>query len=482
MGGTGPLLLRPQPGRPSSRLGGLGWDEAVARALGASALLGGLGALANWLHDWLQPWWSTSWFARHAESLSLASVALVFLASPFVGTGLNAALVLLALGAVVVRFVALPEARARATWLDVLVLVYLGVHLLSAGASTLLVPSLKGLAKMIIYWLAYFSFRQVLQGRRAILTVLTALMLAATVEGGYGIYQWVIGVEPLANWEDPEALDPLTRVYSTLMNPNLLAGYLVPILALAGAVAALHEGFKRHLALGVVAVGLACTYFTYCRSAYLALGAMAGLGALLWVGGRWPQLKAKAWALPALVAGGLASAGGLALALMLNPALQTRVASIFTLRGHSSNSYRMNVWQGALMMVQDHWVLGVGIGNATFRKIYGLYMVSGYDALGAYNVWLEVLAEMGVVGLAAFLALTTAMGARFWVAWRHGRPWASALGMGGLLALVGMGVMGVVDTVYYRPAIQLQFWMLAALAASLACQPEGAPHGGEQAR
>lgn len=471
-GGTGPLLVRPAPEATTSRLAGLGLDERVDRALDGSFVAGLAQGSANWLHDRLKPWLEASWAARHAEKLSLGAVMLLMALSPFVGTGINAALVLLATMMVLLRFVALPEARAQATVLDALVLAFVAVHLVSAGASSFLVPSLKGLAKMGIYWLAYFSFRQVLQTRQATLAVLGALIFAGGLEAAYGVYQWIIGVEPLANWEDPEALDPLTRVYSTLMNPNLLAGYLVPIVALSGAVAAIKTGLTRQLALATMLVGIVCTYFTYCRSAYLAFAAMAVVAAGMLLMGFWAKLRQQAWALPAAIASGVGLVGALGLGLLLSPALQARVGSIFTLRGHSSNSYRMNVWIGVVQMVQDHLILGVGIGNSAFRKMYGLYMVSGYDALGAYNVWLEVLAEMGLVGLTVFVALTVAVAARFWVAWRHGKTWASALALGGFLALVGMGVMGVVDTVFYRPSVQLQFWLLVALAASLAITPE----------
>ena len=104
--------------------------------------------------------------------------------------------------------------------------------------------------------------------------------------------------------------------------------------------------------------------------------------------------------------------GGVAARIATNVALQERIASMFTLRGHSSNSFRVNVWTGVFHMIHDNWIVGIGIGNTAFRKMYSLYMYSGFEALGAYNIFLEVLSEMGVIGLAIFAWMLLAFIAR----------------------------------------------------------------------
>jgi hypothetical protein len=44
-------------------------------------------------------------------------------------------------------------------------------------------------------------------------------------------------------------------------------------------------------------------------------------------------------------------------------------------------------------MFKDNWLLGIGVGNQNFREIYGLYMKTGFDALSAYNIYLETAVE-----------------------------------------------------------------------------------------
>lgn len=465
MSSTGKLA--PTPPAWLERLALVADQGPLGEAMGQSALLRTTRGLTNWFYDHWRGWIQGSTVARHAEALSVGAVCLLFLASPFVGTGINAALAMLAFGLVLVRLLAQPDTRAEFSSLDALVLLYIAVHVIATGFSPYLAASAKGLAKMIVYWCAYFSFRQVIQSRKAFFAVLAALFFAGTVEAAYGVYQWKIGVEPLANWEDPETLDPVTRVYSTLMNPNLLSGYLLPILPLALTAAARWRMPYRVLPAVAVPVLSLCIFFTYTRSAYVAivfvLAIFGGMGAWL-ARERLRASKSLRGGLIAAMVALLALVGG---RIATSPALQERILSIFTLRGHSSNSFRVNVWTGVLHMVHDNWLLGVGVGNTAFRKVYSLYMVSGFEALGAYNIFLEVLAEMGIIGLVVFCWLLAAYMARniytYWLGQGESRWWAVAV----LAAIVGMGVMGMVDTVYYRPAVQLQFWLLLAITIAI---------------
>ena len=83
--------------------------------------------------------------------------------------------------------------------------------------------------------------------------------------------------------------------------------------------------------------------------------------------------------------------------------LRARVFSIFAMRSDSSNSFRFNVYNSCIDMFKDNWILGIGVGNQNFREIYGLYMKTGFDALSAYNIYLETAVESGIFALIAFI-------------------------------------------------------------------------------
>ncbi|MNL44965.1 hypothetical protein D3C87_1675770 [compost metagenome] len=50
------------------------------------------------------------------------------------------------------------------------------------------------------------------------------------------------------------------------------------------------------------------------------------------------------------------------------------------------------------------------------------------------------------------------------------RPWATAA----IAALVGLMIHGMVDTVFYRPSVQILFWLTLAVVIHLPHREQGA--------
>ncbi len=444
------------------------WSETLRTSLPVRALR----ASRAGLDRFLQPLMASSLAARLAPAFAVLSVALLLLASPYVGTGLNALLVLVAFAAFAFKAVTHPPHDRDHTALDLPFLAMVALTLVAAAFSPYLILSLKGLAKLVVFWMAFYAFRGVLARKEAWVPVLAALLVAALAQSLYGVYQWTIDVPPLALWDDAESEIQLTRVYGTLLNPNLLGGYLVPILPLAAAgVVAFRHWALRGLGLLTLLAGSACLYFTYSRGAWLAYAAELGVLAVAALAWAWPLIK-RDWRLKLALGIVAAIALGAGIYLFMDsPVLQQRVASMFATRDHSSNSFRMNVWLGVIAMIQDSWWAGVGIGNETFQKVYGLYMISGFEALGAYNIFLEVAVETGVFGLLAFLWVVLAAVARstFHALRGEARPWAVAA----IAGLLGLMVHGLVDTVFYRPSVQILFWLLLAMIIRLPVAAQG---------
>ena len=367
---------------PASAWNGI-LDRSMLVTLGRRAL--------SWLRSGLSSWIETSFFALHADRLLLSCGMLVAFLLPVVGTGLAALLTWLFFAAAAWHGLVKPgsENPESPSIVDAVVIFGSLVTLVAVCASSYLMPSLKGLGKGIVYWAGFVAWRRMVGsipgGGRAFLF---ALFAGALIQGVYGIYQWTIHVPPLALWDDAEAEVQLTRVYGSLRNPNLLSGYLLPIspLAVAGAIER-HAPVLRVLAALTAISGTICLYFTYSRGAFLGLAAALGVMAMV-AGLRWIRRSGRQAIL--FVSGGVLGAAALAwLVYQHAPGLQERLASITATRTHSSNSFRMNVWIGVLQMLRDSWWFGVGVGNDAFRKAYALYMVTGFEALGAYNIFLE---------------------------------------------------------------------------------------------
>jgi putative inorganic carbon (HCO3(-)) transporter len=315
--------------------------------------------------------------------------------------------------------------------------------------------------------------------RNRSLVVISALLAAGLAVSLYGIYQYKIHVAPLATWEDPTVEDKTTRVYSTLKNPNLLAGYLVPLIPIGFGLTImtfLQKGWRRLISLpvlGATAAIVLCCVFTGSRGGWMGMGAGLAMLGFMMLASLW---SAKPKLRPLLVLVAIIIPACLVAAIHFMPATEHRIMSIFAGREHSSNSYRLNVYTSSLKMFKDSWWLGVGPGNATFKLVYGLYMRSGFDALGTYCVPLEVAVETGVVGLAIFAWMILACLSRahqsFWASKSSAERWIAA---GAAAGLVGMMIHGLVDTVYYRPQVQFIFWLLLALCVCCAKRETAAP-------
>ena len=148
---------------------------------------------------------------------------------------------------------------------------------------------------------------------------------------------------------------------------------------------------------------------------------------------------------------------------MLKASIRARIFSIFAMRNDSSNSFRFNVYNSCLEMFKDNWLLGIGVGNQNFREIYGLYMRTGFDALSAYNIYLEIAIESGIFSLFAFLSFIILNIVKAINYIRKRNNINSIYLTIALVSVSGMLIHGFVDTVFFRPQLQFVFWMMIGI-------------------
>ena len=111
-------------------------------------------------------------------------------------------------------------------------------------------------------------------------------------------------------------------------------------------------------------------------------------------------------------------------------------------------------------MFKDNLLLGISVGNQNFREIYGLYMKTGFDALSAYNIYLETAVESGIFALLAFLGFIA-----FIIKYALTNL-KNKYVLAALVSIVGILLHGFVDTVFFRPQIQFTFWIMVAVIRS----------------
>ncbi len=428
----------------------------------------------------LQSWRRSSWLMQWAEPMGALLVAIVLALAPFVPNALVG--LLLVAGAAFWVLLTLSDETAylqegqpqrlalRVTPIHLLVLLYWGIATVATALSPVKVAAATGLVKLTLYLLLFALMARVLRSPRFRSWIITLFLHIALIVSVYGLRQWFFGAKALATWVDPTSTSAkLTRVYSYLGNPNLLAGYLVPAVALSlAAIFAWQRLLPRLLAVTMFIVNSACLVLTYSRGGWIGFVISIFVFLVLLVYWYSVQLPSKwrPWAMPVLLGG---SAGVIALAVLFVEPVRDRVASIFVGREDSSNNFRMNVWSAVLEMIRDRPILGIGPGNNAFNKIYPLYQRPRYTALSAYSVFLEIAVETGFIGALCFLWLLI-------VTFNQGvqqlgrlRMLANPDGfwlMGAIAAIAGILSHGLVDTVWYRPEVSTLWWLMVAIVAS----------------
>jgi len=346
-------------------------------------------------------------------------------------------------------------------------LVYLALALLATGFSPVPAAAAKGLFKLFSYLGVYALMRRLLdEAPRWWDRLLAGLLLGELITAVIGLRQLYGDTTELARWADPNSVaDGTQRIYSSLENPNLLAGYLIPILPLAlVALLRWRSPWLRLFALTSFLLGAVAMLFTYSRGGWIGMVlALAVLGLLLLL--RFSRLLAaplKRWLPPLIIAFVVLA---LVVAAVKVEPLRVRLMSMAAGREDSSNNFRINVWLAAIEMIRDRPWLGIGPGNTIFNLIYPLYQQPRFTALSAYSVPLELAVETGIPGLlAVFGLLITSLKIGFSQIYRD--LFLSLPCLGAIAALVGLAGHGFVDTIFFRPEVQISGWfVLATLGA-----------------
>ena len=339
-------------------------------------------------------------------------------------------------------------------------LLILALACVSTGWSPVPLAAAKGLLKLVSYMGVYALLCRLLRSH----PVWWNRLLAALLSGGVlssvlALRQLYASTEELARWADPGSMSTgAIRIYGPLGNPNLLAGYLLPIVPLAVVAVFRWQGLGQKVFAAVTCLlSATAVLFTYSRGGWLGLlAAMAVLVFLLLLRGtaEWPPLWRRLVPLGVLFAGGVLV---VIAATQLEP-IRTRVVSLVAGRGDSSNNFRINVWLAALEMIQDRPWLGIGPGNNAFNSIYPLYQQPNFNALSAYSVPLELMVEMGVPGLLACCGLLVSSVRTD----LHLGDSSGLIAIGCLAGIAGLLTQGITDTIFFRPEVQLIGWFCLA--------------------
>jgi O-antigen ligase len=259
------------------------------------------------------------------------------------------------------------------------------------------------------------------------------------------------------------------RAAGPIGDPNFFAQALIPIVALA-ADRAINEPrlLLRPIAAAALAACLIAILFTYSRGGLLALAAM--LAAQLAIG--WRGLLRR----PALVAALLATLG---LGAILAPSgyldRAGELSGAITDEGPSASRDpairgRFGEMLVAWQMFLEHPLLGIGAGSfesAFQQENLRLRLPLRNENREAHSLYLQIAAEMGLLGILVFVALAIML-ARAVAAARRRFLAGAEQDLAGLAAAVGIGWVGyAVTALFLHDGLPRQLWLMVGITMAL---------------
>jgi len=310
------------------------------------------------------------------------------------------------------------------------------------------------------------SAGQYLTSMRKTWPVLAILLLAGASQAILGIWQFGI------RGDGPDhfiVLDRFYRAFGTFMQPNPFGGFMGVAAALAvGTLAGLVFGYidikrRRGAVPGrdwlwfgfIAACALLCSLallMSWSRGAWLGFAAAMAILVLFLPKRRWIGILL-------LIIAGSAFVASIKLNIMPQTFL-SRVGSIGAdlqigdVRGEfvTIENYavveRLAHWQAGLDMARENLLTGVGFGN--YDRAYEEFAALNWPiALGhAHNYYINLLAEVGVIGTVAYLLLWAAIFIQVVRILKHSDWPQRGIALGLLAAWTAISVHHMVDKLY----------------------------------
>ena len=372
------------------------------------------------------------------------------------------------------------EFKFTPTPLNFPILSFISICLLSLIWSNSFFVSLTELPLFLAGPLLYFVITNSINDERQINHILDILLLVGGLFGIYGIFQYN-GID-LSFWARNVGRQ---QVFGLFGNVNYFAEYLIVPLPIAVSLFfASRNKFKKILLLiGIVAMGASLT-FTFTRGSYLSFGSALIFMFFLFLISRGKGfIKNNKKIFIIILVAIIIITFLFVVPTPLNKSgtviskIKERV-SITQLINEFSFGRRIAIWKFTGMMIKDHPLLGSGIGTYKYNTLryQAEFFAKGENrslyphgfADKAHNEYLQLWAELGIIGLGIFIWLIISY---FRFGLKILRKIKDESRQGIIIGLMGAVVAVLVDGIFgfplHLPATIVLFWLALGLTVAV---------------
>ena len=269
--------------------------------------------------------------------------------------------------------------------------------------------------------------------------VLTGLLMSM-----HGVYEYIIKAPVPAQWI-PIGQSERTRVYSLFGSPNIFGSYTAFITPLAISFFVTEKERAQKLFYGAAALlSIATTVFSYTRGAWIGL--VIGILVVTW-------LIDKRWTFVVIVLAVLST--------LFVHSIQVRIEQFLSpvYWSQTFNNGRIARWINAYDQMVANPFFGAGLGRyggAIASRYFGVIYVDGYYA--------KTLAETGIIGLFAFVALLFTYARDVYRIWRKTvDPQMKVLIAGVFASILVLIAHNSIENVFEDSAMNMLFWLVGTL-------------------
>lgn len=308
----------------------------------------------------------------------------------------------------------------------------------------------------------FFAVLQVCRDRHSLLVVTSGAVAGLLIAAFQGIEERYRGGSGGIGFVSGGHF--VSRVQGSFGHPNQYGGFvafLIPVAVLVAFSSAVPR-WMRIVAGTAAVLGIPALVFSYARGAILALA----IASLVWLAFRRPKIAV------------VAALAAVAVAIFFAPSALRQRLNPQT--GQQDVPLRADIWGGAIDIYTRHPLLGVGLGNfpdayaalpSTLANASQRRLLNQHGLIvppNAQNLYLGVLAEEGIVGLAVFTLLGIVCARIVWLGIRVRDPAGRAVAIGLGASLIVLAIHGIFEVMLFSELAFPLFGLVAVVAGFVA--------------